>query len=261
MAVFAAMITRMDKGIGRVMDALQASGRADNTLVLFLSDNGADPFSSQDPMLLKRGKLPGDPKSNYQLGVGAAYASVTPWRLYKISQHGGGITTGAIARWPGRIDKPGSMAAAPLHMVDVMPTLLDAAGARCDSGPGKSFLPLLRDKPWQPDGPMYFQYMDNRAIRDIPWTLAEVDGAGWQLFRSDLDPLETRDLAKENPEQVARLGKMWLDWWKRDNASSSYKPRSTRVGPDYKPQGDRGSGVMYKPSAMPAELKDKVPGR
>lgn len=261
MSVFAAMVTRMDTGIGRVMEALERSGRADNTMVLFMSDNGADPFSSLDPMLLKRGKLPGDPRSNYQLGIGAAYASVSPWRLYKISQHGGGITTGGIVWWPGKIGKAGRLEAAPLHMIDVLPTLMDAAGTAVEDLPGKSFLPLLRGKAWERKGPLYFQYMDNRAVRDGPWTLAEVDGNGWELFHSDRDPLEIRDLAKEQPDEVKRLGGEWLDWWKQENASKGYQPKSTRTGPDYKPQGDRGSGVEYVPSAMPEELKGRTPGR
>jgi len=107
MAVFAAMIERMDRGIGRLVEALEQSGQAGNTLILFLSDNGTDPFSVVDQAMLKRGRLPGDRGSNYQPGMGWAYASVTPWRLYKISQHAGGIATGAIAWWPNGLHGPG----------------------------------------------------------------------------------------------------------------------------------------------------------
>jgi arylsulfatase A-like enzyme len=88
MATYAAMVERMDFGIGRLLKALTDTGKIDNTLILFLSDNGADSFSSASESLLRKDKLPGDPDSNWQLGTGWAYASVTPWRLYKISQHG-----------------------------------------------------------------------------------------------------------------------------------------------------------------------------
>ena len=148
-----------------MLKALRQSGQAGNTLILFLSDNGADSFSVVDDAMLKQNKLPGDRGSNWQLGTGWAYASVTPWRLYKISQHSGGITTGAIAWWPGVTGTPGRIEASPLHMVDVLPTFLDAAAQPAAETAGESFIPLLHGQPWQRKGPLFFQYMDNRAIR------------------------------------------------------------------------------------------------
>ena len=127
MAVYAAMVERMDQGIGRLMKALDETGQADNTLVLFMSDNGTDSFSAVDKAMLAQGKLPGDRRSNWQPGTGWAYASVTPWRLYKISQHAGGVTTGAIAWWPAGIRQPGRIESSPVHVVDVLPTILAAA--------------------------------------------------------------------------------------------------------------------------------------
>jgi arylsulfatase len=261
MSVYAAMVERMDRGIGRVLQALADSGQAGNTLVLFLSDNGADSFSVMDAPLLKQGKLPGDPASNWQPGTGWAYASVTPWRLYKISQHNGGITTGAIAWWPGVTGRPGRIEAAPVHMVDVLPTLLEAAAPRAPrpAVAGESFLPLLRGQPWRRQGPLYFQYMDNRAIRTAEWTLAEVDGQGWELFRIGSDPTENTNLAASHPAVVADLGARWLQWWCGESGAADYSPTSTRTGPHYKPQGDRGSGQPYVPSAMPAPLASRYP--
>jgi arylsulfatase len=255
------MVERMDRGIGRVLQALADSGQAGNTLVLFLSDNGADSFSVMDAPLLKQGKLPGDPASNWQPGTGWAYASVTPWRLYKISQHNGGITTGAIAWWPGVTGRPGRIEAAPVHMVDVLPTLLEAAAPRAPrpAVAGESFLPLLRGQPWRRQGPLYFQYMDNRAIRTAEWTLAEVDGQGWELFRIGSDPTENTNLAASHPAVVADLGARWLQWWCGESGAADYSPTSTRTGPHYKPQGDRGSGQPYVPSAMPAPLASRYP--
>ncbi len=232
--------------------------------ILFLSDNGTDSFSVMDQPLLRQGKLPGDPASNWQPGTGWAYASVTPWRLYKISQHGGGVTTGAIAWWPGKTGRPGRIEASPVHMVDVLPTLLATAQASSNSPPpanvaGESFLPLLHGQPWHRQGPLFFQYMDNRAIRTGEWTLAEVDGEGWELFHVASDPLENRNVAAQHPAVVADLNARWLNWWRAESGESTYTPKSTKTGPNYRPQGDRGSGDLYRPSAMPATLSDRLP--
>ncbi|MFC1766505.1 sulfatase-like hydrolase/transferase, partial [Planctomycetota bacterium] len=261
MSVYAAMVEHIDASIGRVMQALEDSGQGDNTLILFMSDNGTDSFSVMDKALLKQGKLPGDPGSNYQPGTGWAYASVTPWRLYKISQHGGGVTTGAIAWWPGAQGSPGRIEHRPLHMIDLFPTLLEAAR---QSPPeievaGESFLSLLHGQSWQRQGSLYFQFMDNRALRDPEWSLVEVDNAGWELFRIGSDPLENRDLAHEHPDVVADLQSRWQTWWHQQSGESGYVPKSTKTGPHYKPQGDRGSGVLYVPSAMPLNLADRYP--
>jgi arylsulfatase len=261
MAVYAAMVERMDSGIGRLVKALEETGKADNTQILFMSDNGADSFSVMDQELLKQDKLPGDPKSNWQPGTGWAYASVTPWRLYKISQHGGGITTGAIAWRGGKTNgTPGGIDASPLHMVDVMPTFLEIANptAKIEVA-GESFADLLSGKPWQRKEPLFFQYMDNRAIRSAEWTLAEVDGAGWELFNTQSDPLETRNLAGSKPELVATMSARWLKWWKNESSKPAYEPESTGDSPNYKPQSDKGSGRIYNPSAMPARLADRYP--
>ncbi|BCX47637.1 hypothetical protein HAHE_15450 [Haloferula helveola] len=253
MATFAAMVERLDRGVGEVVKALQASGRLDNTLIVFLSDNGTDPFSVVDAAMLKQGKLPGDRGSNYQPGLGWAYASVTPWRLYKISQHAGGVTTGAIVHWPKRLAGAGRIDHSEIHFVDLMPTLGAAAGfdaADCD---GESFLPLIQGDEWQRKRPMFFQYMDNRAIRTRNWTMAEVDGSGWELFDARKDSLESRDISESRPDIVKQLASQWTAWWSSENQGKTYTPKSTAKSPHYSPQGDRGSGKRYVPSAMPPQ--------
>ncbi len=256
MAVYAAMVDRMDENIGRLLKALEKNGQSDNTLILFLSDNGADSFSVVDQVMLSRDLLPGDRGSNWQPGTGWAYASVTPWRMYKIGQHGGGVTTGAIACWPGRIQEKNRIESVPLHMVDVLPTILDAASVKKDpKRDGASFLNILHKQTNSTDRSLFFQYMDNRAIRTSNWTLAEVDGEGWELFDTTVDPLETVDLADSNPQKVKELETKWLSWWCEESGNETYRPTSTKESPHYKPQGDRGSGVKYFPSAMPASTK------
>ncbi|WP_185956432.1 arylsulfatase [Changchengzhania lutea] len=265
MSVYAAMVERMDTGIGQLMAALKANGQDKRTLVIFLSDNGTDSFSVMDAAMLDKGLLPGDAGSNYQPGTGWAYASVAPKRLYKISQHGGGVKTGAITWWPETIEKNKSIHMEPLHVVDIMPTILEVSGSLKSSNnkesnnffAGKSFLPLLKGDDWKRDAPMYFQFIDNRAIRTEQWSLLEIDGNGWELYDNTKDPLETNDLANENPAKVSELEKDWLEWWKSEGGNLDYQPESTSESPHYQPQGDRGSGDMYVPTAMPDTLRLK----
>ncbi len=265
MSVYAAMVERMDTGIGRLMKKLQETNQAENTLILFLSDNGTDSFSVMDDNMLKRGLLPGDPDSNYQLGTGWAYASVTPWRLYKISQHGGGVKTGAIAWWPKGIKKTGSVQSNALHVVDIMPTILETANYNnsktadkfLKSLSGESFVSLLEGNNWERKSPMYFQFMDNRAIRTKEWSLLEVDGSGWELYDTKKDPLETNDLYATQKNIASQLSKDWMNWWLSYN--KNYVPKSTKNSIHYSAQGDRGSGNQYKPSAMPSKLKNHIP--
>ncbi len=260
MSVYAAMIERMDQGIGRLMKVLKESGVDENTLILFMSDNGADSFSVMDKAMLNQGKLPGDAGSNWQPGTGWAYAAVTPWRLYKISQHGGGVTTGAIAWWPGNTGKAGRIEHSQVHMIDVLPTVNELLKQKAgDEIAGESFLSLLKAESWQRKNSLYFQFMDNRAIRTSEWTMVEVDEAGWELFRIKNDPLENENLVSQNPEVVKNLQNDWLKWWQLQSGDVVYTPKSTKTGPHYKPQGDRSSGVSYQPTAMPENLKNRYP--
>lgn len=268
MSVYAAMVERMDRGIGKLMASLRETGQDENTLIVFLSDNGTDSFSVMDAQLLQKGLLPGDIGSNYQPGTGWAYASGTPQRLYKISQHGGGVKTGAIAWWPSTIKKMGEISFAPLHVVDILPTFMDIASLsdqnmaqqKSDKSlAGESFAPLLKGQNWSRQEPMFFQFMDNRAIRTADWSLVEVDGSGWELYNTQEDPLETKDLSSQNKSKLRELNQQWLSWWKAESGESNYEPTSTQNSPHYKPQGDRGTGNNYIPSAMPTKLQSKYP--
>ena len=260
MAVYAAMIEGIDEGVGRVMKTLEELGMDDDTFVLFVSDNGTDSFSVMDAVFLNRDILPGDRASNFQPGTGWAYASVTPWRLYKISQHGGGVTTGAIAWWPnGMAGQKGRIDPTPVHKIDLLPTLMDITlNPYSDTTiSGTSFYPLLKGQAWQRQEPLFFQFADNRAVRTAEWTLVEVDDTGWELFHILTDPLEDNDLAEQYPNIVTALSEQWLNWYRAESGKDAYIPNSTKDSPHYKPQGDRGSGVLYRPSAMPEHLKHR----
>lgn len=253
MATYAAMVDRMDQGIAQLIATIKQQHCFDNTLILFLSDNGSDPFSVADAQMAKLHKVPGDKSSNYQPGLGWAHVNNTPWRLNKISQHGGGITTGAIVHWPqGLKGTAGRISKSPVHMIDVLPTLMQCAGAKPESNcDGESFAALLNNETWQRQQALYFQFADNRAIRTHEWTLAAVDGGAWELYQTSIDPMETQDLAQQKPEIVEHLKTQWLTWWKQSTGKKSYQPVTTKGSPHYSPQGDRGTGVPYRPSAMP----------
>lgn len=266
MSVYAAMVDRMDQGIGKLMKALDANGQKDNTFIIFLSDNGTDPFSSADAAGLNKGLLPGDDGSNFQPGMGWAYASVAPWRQYKIAQHQGGVTTGAIAWYPKLIKNSGSIRSELLHVVDIMPTVLDLAMSEKmvkqknqlkSSLSGESFITLLKGENWLRKSPAYFQFVDNRAIRTNEYSLVEVDGSGWELYDVTKDPLETTDLSYKLPKVVKNLEEDWFNWWRSENKTGIYAPQKAGAGGHYSPQGDRGTGKQYIPSAMPEELKYK----
>lgn len=258
MSVYAAMVERVDRGVSRIVRSLRDCGADRNTVILFLSDNGADSFSNTDDAMLRNGLLPGDlkPGSNWQLGTGWAYAAVTPWRLYKISQHGGGVTSGAILWAPEMLRREERIDHTALHMVDIVPTFSEMAGAaKPDSVDGESFTALFH-KTWHRRTPMFFQFMDNRAIRTDRWTLVEVDDAGWELYDIRKDPLECCDLASQRPDVVRELAQAWTDWWQKQTGKE-YVPSLTTANPHYKPQGDRGSGRLYVPRAMPEQLKER----
>ena len=161
MSVYAAMVERLDNGIGRLMDAIKVNGLANNTLIVFLSDNGTDPFSVMDKEMLKNGALPRDVNANYQPGMGWAYAAVTRHRLYKISQQGGGITTGAIAWVPGIFKQSNTTISDALHVVDFVPTFLEMIKPSKvnpsfqDFLSGQSFLGLLQGGKFERKSPMY----------------------------------------------------------------------------------------------------------
>ena len=103
------------------------------------------------------------------------------------------------------------------------------------------------------------QFMDNRAIRTADWSLVEVDGAGWELFRVATDPFENDNLVGTNPHMVTTLERSWLEWWREQSGEETYRPKLTKESGHYRPQGDRGSGVIYRPSAMPPTLADRYP--
>jgi arylsulfatase len=221
MSVYAAQVTRLDASIGRLLDRLDQLGVADNTLVLFLSDNGG---AAEDP---HRG-TPGAPLGSRDSfwGYARPWASVsnTPWRLHKITAYEGGISTPAIARWPAGIPRSanGQFVRQPAHLLDLMPTLLNLAGAKYpatdDRHPeGQNILPMIQGYPGNPDRTFCWEHEGNRAIRKGKWKLVTLGSAfdNWELYDLDADRAESHNLAKDHPEIVKDLAADYDRWAQR----------------------------------------------
>ncbi|MBI4910004.1 MAG: arylsulfatase [Acidobacteria bacterium] len=233
MSIFAAMVEVMDRNIGRVIEDLRANQQLDNTLILFFSDNGAcaewdpwgfDKFSGPENVLHRGAELDkmGQPGTYHSYGSGWANACNTPWRLYKHYNHEGGITTPLIAHWPARIKKRNAIEHQPAHLVDLMPTCVELAGAKYPDSvtpmEGRSLVPALSGKPVK-RGPIYFEHEGNRAIRDGKWKCVALEPAGkWELYDMEADRTEMNDLAARYPERVKSMVKQWEQWARRTNA-------------------------------------------
>lgn len=221
MATYAAMIDRLDRNIGRVLETLKDIGKADNTVLFFLSDNGACEDSKDRSTV--QGSMPWEVTSYLTQGRPWANASNTPYRMYKTTDFEGGTRTPMIAYWPG-ITQAGSITDHTGHLVDFMPTMLDLAGATISEElPGHSLAAVLRgeavERPW----PLYWQFGRSRAIRDQNWKLVQHGKSDWELYHLADDPTELTNLAAREPDRVRSLATQWETWW-GDGPQTPRKP-------------------------------------
>jgi arylsulfatase len=243
MAVHAAMVDRMDQGIGRVLDTLKRQGVDRNTLVLFLSDNGASAEALDSWPNPARGHRPGTPVgapgSHRCLEVGWANAANTPFREHKMWVHEGGISTPLVMRWPKGDLPHGRLVRAPSHLIDLMPTFLDLAGAIYPARmgdheltplPGRSLLPLLagrsprvRTLGWEHEG--------NRAVRVGDWKLVSTFQGQWELYDLRTDRTEMHDRYASEPARAREL----LDAWERWSKDVGVAPWEKLPGAQYRP--------------------------
>jgi arylsulfatase len=225
MAVYAAMIDRVDQGIGRLVKVLEENAVLDNTLILFLSDNGGCAESVESRRLHSPGVPAGERGSYVAYKEPWANASNTPFRLYKQWTHEGGIATPLIAHWPSGIEQPGRITDAVGHVVDIMATILDVVGVSYpDSIEGRSLLPregrslapVLRGEESKSHDALYWEHMGSRAIRRGNWKLVMDRRAKvWELYDLDKDPTELNNLADDYPDEVSALESAWLQWAQR----------------------------------------------
>jgi arylsulfatase len=241
MATHAAMVDRMDQGIGRLVARLKEQGQLDNTLLVFLSDNGASPESYPNggfdrptetrdgrkilhPGALRAsGVLPG-PETTFGT-LGPVWASVvnTPFRLWKAQTAEGGICTPLIVHWPAKIQAKGEFRRQPGHVVDLMATALDVGGVsfpeefggtKTTRPEGRSLLPAFAGKPLPREEGLLFEHEGNMAVIDGDWKAVNTNGAGgrWELYNLATDRTEMHDRAAAEPERLRALVSKWNAW-------------------------------------------------
>lgn len=282
MEVYAAMVDNMDQGIGRIKASLKRNGQYENTLIFFLQDNGAcaeqygmwrelpedidewplqpmqpgelqydmEPKVTRDgkPMRVGRGVMPG-PADTY-IGYDPLWANVsnTPFRMFKHWSHEGGISTPMIVHWPNAIKSDGAFRQQPGHLIDIMATCVDVAGASYpdvfnDSTiygmEGVSLAPAFQDQPLDREA-IYWEHEGNRAIRMGDWKLVskpyrkpraldlveKLPLDEWELYNLGADRTETNDLADQFPEKVVEMSDKWMVWAKRALVIPKPTPRN-----------------------------------
>ncbi len=242
-AIYAAQIDVMDQNIGRVVRKLKELGVLDNTLILFLSDNGcsAEPEQKMFGYRFKENRLKNfsswrtqSGRSSSQ-GLAWANASNTPFRKYKKWAHEGGIATPLIAHWPNVITQKGTLCHQPGHIIDVMATCVAAAkaaypktydGNRIQPMEGTSLLPAFKGEPLHRKPPLFWEHIGNWAVRDGDWKLVCDGPAGpLELYNLKEDRTELHNLIRKYPGKAAALVKRWEEWAGRAHVLPwPYKP-------------------------------------
>lgn len=227
MAIHAAMVDRMDREIGRVLEQVCAMGAWDNTVIMFLSDNGAsaeimvrgDGHDREAPL--------GSSGSFLCLGPGWSTVSNTPFRRHKTWVFEGGISTPLIVHWPKGIAAKGEARHNPGHVIDIVPTVLELAGVEkptypnAPTPPGKSLVPSFTKDNSVAHDYLWWLHEGTRAIRVGEWKLVADKGEPWELYNLNGDRAESKNLAKSQPEKVEELAKLWSDKLKEFRADAT----------------------------------------
>ncbi len=234
MEVYAAQITVMDKGIGRIIDELKKNNRFENTLIFFTIDNGGChveytperkgdylPERTRAGRQMRPGNLPTimpGPEDTYQsYGYGWANASNTPYRYFKQFDHEGGIRTSMIAHWPQGIDRAGGLVKGVSHLVDIMPTVLEVTKTPVAAEPpirmdGESFSNAFGMEDHVGREMTFFDHARGRALRQGDWKIVATKVGKkftWELYNLQQDPLEMKNLADKLPQKVNQLSAAW----------------------------------------------------
>jgi len=240
---YAAQVESMDQAVGKILEKVKQLGREQNTLVMFLSDNGAaseevlaDWEGPHIPKKTSRGVavqvgntpqvMPGDEGTYQSYGVPWANVSNTPFRSYKGTCYEGGIAVPMIVRWPAAIRPAlgtGNLTREIAHVMDIAATCYDVAGIpysqfyeghRIKPLEGTSLLPALLGKE-MPLRPVFFEHEGNRAVRYGKWKLVGATGGTWELYDMNADRTELSNLAEQNPTVVEKMAALYEEWTKR----------------------------------------------
>ena len=247
MEVYAAQIDCMDQGVGRIIQNLEDSGTLDNTVILFLSDNGAsreemsiEPVkkdrvrrggsrkSTRNGKPVTRGNIvnlmPGGEDTFQSYGVSWANLSNTPFRLFKNWTHEGGIATPLIIHWPEGIKPKGELRHHRAQLTDIMATIVDITGVeypsmykerRIPPMEGKSLVPAIQNQITPEKEFLFFEYQGNAAMREGKWKIVKQYPGNWELYDMDADRSELHDLSEKFPERVSKMNADFEEWAKR----------------------------------------------
>jgi arylsulfatase A-like enzyme len=213
MAIYAAMMESVDINIGRLVDEIETMGEWENTVFLFLSDNGANAFERSGGLRV----LPWEAGCRMNVGTEWAAVSNTPWLWYKQNTFGGGVATPLVIHWPEGLQAHG-WSDAPSHIVDIYPTLLDVIGIEYPSSfgqkdtvglVGQSLFPVVSGSSFHRTEPIWYNFRNNAALRMDGWKLISFKNGPWELYDIGEDPLETVNIASLHPDRVASMGELW----------------------------------------------------
>jgi arylsulfatase len=223
----------MDQEIGRVLEQLRVMNAMENTLILFLSDNGASAEVMVRGLGHDRSVPMGSGLSYLCLGPGGSTVSNTPFRRHKIWTHEGGISTPLIAHWPQGIAAKGELRHTPGHVIDVVPTLLALAGDEepvmpkgAPPYPGRSLVPAFaKDEAISRDF-IFWHHSGNRALREGDWKVVSSgeDCDVWELYDLSTDRAESNNLAAKEPERLKAMIERWEKLEKEFVAQAGPKP-------------------------------------
>jgi arylsulfatase len=218
MTTLAAMIDRLDQELGRLLADLDKAGELSNTLVWFVSDNGACPYDRRSTGIDSE---PISAEVNWSDSTGWAWARNAPFRYYKQNQYEGGIATPSIVHWPaGMKAAAGSLSSQPAHLIDVLPTLANLCAAPIPTRwPGRdpqpisgiSLAPVLAGEPLRDRPPIHLLFGNDRGLRDGDWKIVSFRGQPWELYNLAADRTELVDLADQHPDRLARMVERWTE--------------------------------------------------
>jgi len=248
MAVYAAMIEGIDTAVGTLVKGLEARGALDNTLIFFMSDNGANAESGPDGRF--NGDPPGGPNSDLYLGMNWAAVGSTPFRRFKHFTHEGGISSPLIVSWPRGIAavRRGAIERQPAHVIDIMATVTAATGAAYPRAykdhaiqpmEGVSLRAALDGRPLNRPRPLFWEHEGNRAVRSGNWKIVSVYPEAWELYDIAADRVERNNVAARHPDIVKRLSDEWDAWAKRTNVDLWTGPARLPWGDDVRGRGGR----------------------
>ena len=248
MEVYAAQVEAMDRGIGKIIETIESTGRSNKTIIIFLSDNGGCAEKLESGTKNQLVKLLGNTKTRYgqpidfcsdptimpgsettiqSVGIGWANAQNTPFRLFKHYVHEGGISTPLILQWPDKIKKRGELINHPGMLMDIMATCISVSGTHYPERfngnktipvEGYDLMPLIIQGEKTKREAMYWEHEGNRAIRQGPWKLVSIQKTRkWELYNIDNDRNESSDLSEKYPDIVKELSHKWEEWALKSN--------------------------------------------